>query len=432
MRCLLLLLVTAAAGCAAASYLCCPGGGGLPGGRTCDDGSPLNLDNCSTAYFLDAAAEAEPLAVGDDGHLFFVASGIRIDEPPGKFCVTEMWPNGSVAGAVVCFPDEEDVGRTPGAVVSAYGVLLQVSVAFLVATLAIYLWLPPLRDRDGLCLSGYMGSLALGSFGLGLLQLTSHVISDFQCVFMAFFTYYWLLAAFFWLNIVAFNVWLGVTRRQVRLGGRALVAALLCYGWGSPLVFLCAALVAHHAPPHHHLLAPGFGERRCWFTTQHQSWSYFFGPVAVLLAVNMVLFLWAAVLLCRTEPSTATSPPHKTLRYRCQLYTKLSLIMGVTWLLEVISFATGTDGFTWLVADVLNCLQGVLIFLLVVVFRRRVRRLLLAHCPAAQRCFGIQPSPLSQAELPLEDEEDCDDTDVASDDANEFKAAHVRTNGHNK
>lgn len=60
--------------------------------------------------------------------------------------------------------------------------------------------------------------------------------------------------------------------------------------------------------------------------------------------------------------------------------------MGITWIFEVISFAVSErqDDWYWFATDVLNALQGVVIFLLLVVTRKRVKRLL-----ARKRPFGI-------------------------------------------
>lgn len=44
---------------------------------------------------------------------------------------------------------------------------------------------------------------------------------------------------------------------------------------------------------------------------------------------------------------------------------KLVIVMGVTWIIDVISWAVGGPGYIWYVTDVINAMQGVLIFIVV-------------------------------------------------------------------
>lgn len=44
---------------------------------------------------------------------------------------------------------------------------------------------------------------------------------------------------------------------------------------------------------------------------------------------------------------------------------KLVVVMGVTWIADVISWAVGGPQEAWYLTDFINCLQGVLIFIVV-------------------------------------------------------------------
>lgn len=44
---------------------------------------------------------------------------------------------------------------------------------------------------------------------------------------------------------------------------------------------------------------------------------------------------------------------------------KLVVVMGVTWVADVLSWAVGGPRYFWYVTDVINALQGVLIFIVV-------------------------------------------------------------------
>jgi hypothetical protein len=59
------------------------------------------------------------------------------------------------------------------------------------------------------------------------------------------------------------------------------------------------------------------------------------------------------------------------------LYVKLFILMGGTWLLEVLSRAIEGPMWVWLVPDILNCLRGVLIFFICVWSNTKVKKSLL-------------------------------------------------------
>ena len=61
------------------------------------------------------------------------------------------------------------------------------------------------------------------------------------------------------------------------------------------------------------------------------------------------------------------------------LYVKLFILMGGTWLLEVLCWAIEGPEWVWWVPDILNCLRGVLIFFICVWSNTKVKMSLL-HC----------------------------------------------------
>ena len=57
-----------------------------------------------------------------------------------------------------------------------------------------------------------------------------------------------------------------------------------------------------------------------------------------------------------------------SLRYRAALgrvCMKLVIVMGVTWIADVVSWAIGGPHYVWYVTDIINALQGVFIFIVV-------------------------------------------------------------------
>jgi len=44
---------------------------------------------------------------------------------------------------------------------------------------------------------------------------------------------------------------------------------------------------------------------------------------------------------------------------------KLVVVMGVSWIMDVISWLAGGPDYLWYFTDIINCLQGVFIFIVV-------------------------------------------------------------------
>lgn len=72
--------------------------------------------------------------------------------------------------------------------------------------------------------------------------------------------------------------------------------------------------------------------------------------------------------------------------FRFFLYLRLFIIMGVTWSMESISWMLNNRFYTFYVSDVLNCLQGFIIFVLFV-WKPKVRDLIRQRLLKAKQHF---------------------------------------------
>ncbi|KAL1140237.1 hypothetical protein AAG570_000169 [Ranatra chinensis] len=139
------------------------------------------------------------------------------------------------------------------------------------------------------------------------------------------------------------------------------------YAWGGPLVIAGIAALLDNLPQagDTNLLRPQFGKSSCWFRGDAEQLSYFFGPIGVLLLLNLTLFAATArELTCglwKTEV-VKSNTERATLGRVC---LKLVVVMGVTWVLDVVSWAVGGPHYLWYLPDLVNALQGVPIFVVV-------------------------------------------------------------------
>lgn len=117
---------------------------------------------------------------------------------------------------------------------------------------------------------------------------------------------------------------------------------------------------------------------------------YFYVPVGLLLLGNMTLFIITAVKISRYQQELALrrlARNQHSDREDQRLFRRLTrtflvclvlfFLMGLNWMMELISWSVGGDPLDWSAFDLVNVLQGVLIFGLFVL--RRPARDLVWH-----------------------------------------------------
>ncbi|KAG5347764.1 MTH2 protein, partial [Acromyrmex charruanus] len=368
---------------------CCPEGTIWQRTSNCSDGTQIRLD-CSSIFLMDPQQSKHDnfTVIYEEGTAWLLPDIDYEKIPLDRFCVAKSMQNGSEI-ALVCFDHELiDDGVSKMWKNMLICTVSIISAIFLIATLAIYVILPELRELQDKAMMAAVTTLAVSYTVLSIQHLRSNTDDDdyIICVSLGFILYFAFMSAFFWMNIVAFNVWRCVWFKN-KIKEQSLFYAYCVWGWGGPTCFLVAALTTHHMSGNH--LRPGFGEYTCWFSGAKETWAYFYGPVAVLLILNM-LYLGMTSWRLWHQYREYTGSKLRILRFKCLLYIKLVLVMGITWIFELLSFAIGSrmDEFCFffvrIPTDLLNGLQGFIIFLLLVATRKRVRKLL-----AKKRLCGI-------------------------------------------
>uniref|UniRef100_A0A6M2E015 Putative g protein-coupled receptor n=1 Tax=Xenopsylla cheopis TaxID=163159 RepID=A0A6M2E015_XENCH len=268
---------------------------------------------------------------------------------------------------------------------------LVISIIFLILTFLVYLVLPELHTIHGKVLMHYVGALAVAYSLLAFIQISTKSISDGECVSYGMICYIAFILSFFWLNIMSFDIWWafsgkGGFRGGVREAERKKFLCYLCYAWFGTLVIfsISAAMQFHTEVPEKY--SPGFGIYKCWLQDA-AIFPYFYLPMLVLIVINVGLFSATAFKICtikrdtrvlRQEGSTKHTSNSKVEddTQRFWLYMKLFLVMGVNWTMEILSWAVGGSKWLWIVTDVFNSVQGLVIFL-IFVFKPKIKKLLI-------------------------------------------------------
>ncbi|EFA10672.1 probable G-protein coupled receptor Mth-like 1 [Tribolium castaneum] len=250
-----------------------------------------------------------------------------------------------------------------------YPISLALSAVFLAATLAAGAILPASHHvLHWRCQTNHVACLLVGNVLLCITQLSGRMDATL-CFSIAVSMHFLFLAAFFWLNTMCFNIWW--TFRDLRPQSveksqewyRLRLYEL--YAWGVPVVIAGTAAILDQVADSSNFLRPKFGDNTCWFHGNLEKLTFFYGPIGTLLLINLALFaLTARELTCglwKRELVKSTSE-RAALGRVC---IKLVVVMGVSWIAEIISWMVGGPQELWYLTDLINCFQGVFIFIVV-------------------------------------------------------------------
>lgn len=282
--------------------------------------------------------------------------------------------NDSVYTPRVCFP-EEDTDEYK--VVKYIGVL--VAVPFLIATVLVYSVLPELRNIHGTTLRCYLCCLLVTHVALAADRIPppDHDAGHL-CLFLGFTIYSSFLASFFWLNTMCIDMWwrlggFGSLKSSGKQHDDEKFIAYSIYAWGSAVILTVICISMEFAPGiPGSLILPGFRLNACWFSTKTAAGLYFYGPIGATLACNICLFVSTTIKMVKHKKdtqrhlNTGDSKRHDDNKQWFALHVKLFIVMGISWSTEVISWLWKGPKYLWYVTDMVNALQGFLIFLIFV------------------------------------------------------------------
>ncbi|XP_042878741.1 probable G-protein coupled receptor Mth-like 3 isoform X1 [Penaeus japonicus] len=345
----------------------------------------VGFPNC-TFYSLQPTIEpSDEFFLLPDGQLM-VSAGDKEKLDKEKFCLLATKEE---MEAIVCFPDAVRASKEPTfhhvVYQTLYPIGMIISSIFLALTLFVYCLVVELRDLLGRCLICAVASLCLAQISTVVVQLATHKLSMTECIFTAVMMHFWYMAAFFWLNVICFNVFLTVWWKNDASFGRRWFIMYSIYAWGFAVLISAVALARdfHDGLQDSPLPKPNFGLAKCWFSDDDSLIVYFYGPTSVVLGINVILFCMSAYKLCTFNKNSEARV------FQFTLYLKLFVLMGVTWVFEGISFfvqrhneASNTK-YIWLVFDLINIMQGVIIFIVFVCRRAVLMRVCEVVCGKA-------------------------------------------------
>ncbi|XP_063536626.1 G-protein coupled receptor Mth-like isoform X2 [Cydia strobilella] len=356
----------------------------------------LDVKEMKLVYGIDCAFYLEDLKwyVQEDGRLFIHVPGSVNPwqkREPGEYCIDSFiqeHADGSTStklDALVCFTEEED--DSSGYIVSSTCMLI--SSAFFIVTIAVYALLPELQNLHGRVLMVYLACMCVGFTFMAAMQIMITVNNTTLtiCMGLTFVIYFALLSAFFWLNVMCFDIWWtfsgkrGLSFEKLSMHARFCAYAAYAFGFPTGLTIILAALEFSGLPSHPAM--PMLRQQGC-FLHGTSRLLYLYGPIMILCLANIVFFILTAWKITQIKQQTqqtlkskdsATTDHHRNDRQRLLLYVKLFTIMGVSWILEVISGEYAQTNIVFRIIDAYNVMIGVFIFI-IFVCKRKIFRLM--------------------------------------------------------
>ncbi|XP_075985284.1 G-protein coupled receptor Mth2-like [Anticarsia gemmatalis] len=303
------------------------------------------------------------------------------DTSPLQYCVSYVFilrdpkegeGTGPVRDAVFSFRGlrEDDPDAKKKHDFAAIGMLI--SSFFMALVLVVYASLRQLRNIVGMILMAYMFTLSV-AFVLQSAQLIALVQSNIDsktCQLLSPATYYFLVASFFWLNVMSFDLWWTIrgTRKRRDIHRRGELVKFGWYGlyaWGVPALLTMAVVIVdrnqlygdeNDRPPFRSCSA----ENRATVLYTHI-------PIGIMTAANIVFFILTAYNIWLVKSAVHKSKDSRNTKpseNRFVIYIKVFLLMGGSWILELMP----SDQVFWLhvLINFYNMFVGVAIFIMFV------------------------------------------------------------------
>ncbi|XP_050550540.1 probable G-protein coupled receptor Mth-like 4 isoform X1 [Spodoptera frugiperda] len=335
---------------------------------------------CSSGYeMLNQSVERDQHHLKSDGLVSpsWIGDGYCFEAFDNRFC-----PDGNTfITAVKC-----DESPTIALQFKISVVFLAISNVFLALTLLVYISVPELRNLHGRNIISHVSMMLLAYCCLARAK-HSYVADNTVCTLIGYGIYFGFMAAFAWLNVMCFDIWwkfgslcsvqpVRKTSSEVR---RFLWYSL--YAWGITILFTVVMFILDKYPVSDYLDA-NMGKGYCWFGSSpnsQQDWPhyiFFVIPMGLEISINFVLWVLTARYCAKVKSDmqrfqvgsvdNSVKKRFTADRAMYMLTGKLWILMGVSWIFEILATTISWPRWFWASLGVINELRGVLIFIILV------------------------------------------------------------------
>ena len=363
-----------------------------------------------------------------------------------KICAPKQWSDSQTVTnttrwTMVCGDDLLKLAVAESYLTFILGVI---SLASLLTVLITYTLFDKLRNLPGVNTMNLTISIFLGQM-VFIVSGSANLHYAWLCSAVGMFLHYLFLASFFWMNVMAYDVFRTFAKKciltRIREKKKFLPRYAL-YAWGSPLliVLLCAVFDFTEILPD---IKIGYGGQfqtgssqsdsfegsanrsttedtdtshvyslGCWIQQPVATLAAFGGPMVLILLGNTVMFTRTIICIRSSTKLTQTSVRRSSISHMAghddvMLYIRMSTVMGFTWIFgltsSIVSGFFGEPSRTICIVlhllailfIIFNCSQGLFIFF-AFVFNRRVLGLY-RGLVFKLRSSNSRPRPLSSS-----------------------------------
>lgn len=242
-----------------------------------------------------------------------------------------------------------------------------ISTTCIALHIVMFIIVKQLRNLPGYCLLSLCFAL-IGAYICAFVQNETAYLVD--CKILGMFLLYYFLASFFWMNVMAYDVWKSIRMATAKLRlttNRPFIvqyARYSLFAWGTPLMIIILSIIIHNTAPEHSKYRLTFNENTCWFKYKRALSLYFVGPMFTLLLVNILFFVSSFYMISNASMSKSHSKNNKgssDLWSRLFLSLRLGSVMGFMWIFAFIATVT-KQKWIWYLYSLCSALQGVFIF----------------------------------------------------------------------
>lgn len=335
-----------------------------PFGKTCRSLVPTGSDvplNCSTvAMYPVVLPNWRPSEA---------AEYVMLDNGTMAVCV-DVVADGNRYGDRTTSPSTEAFKSTTVTYVG-----LGVSMVFLLIHLSVFAVLPEMKNLSGKNLASFCFSLVCSYTAF----VAGNWLTGPACYAGAALTHYLFLTSFAWMLVMSFDCWrtlrLATVELRITTGRQTkkfLVYSAVC--WLVPAMMTFVAVAADAVPTVPDSVRPRFGADQCWFGSKTALLVFFAGPLAAVMAINFVLFIWTAYMI-HSSRATVRHINTRHVRRDFRMYCRLAVLMGLTWMTGIL--ASYIDNrYLWILFVVLNTFQGLFVFVAFTCRRRILNALI--------------------------------------------------------
>ncbi|CAL8090472.1 unnamed protein product [Orchesella dallaii] len=312
--------------------------------------------------------------------------------PNSKYCYDKIsMDNGLKNLLIMCSENgtESKKEETHG-VSHVYMVCMYIGAFFHLITSLFYLitWTKQNIHGKTLC------SCTLALFFMKVFLGTAHLLGILGntnkkgfCFFNSVAAQYFMIASFTWLLVVNIDLWW--TFSAIRPGGGNGLKRFILYslgGWGFPLFVTGISLTLNsiYTCRISRVPTPDYGEHICFVAPWAQGY-YIYYILSILIAIAFLFAVLTLIGLYSFKKGTNNLRSNKRAedKQTVLLFLKLSVVMGLSWIFEVISWAVTKEDkenhIVWIIFDLYNALSAILIFIIFVCKRSTLNLLEQTH-----------------------------------------------------